>query len=70
MTAKKKTSNLAAGKNDGKKGPGDQRPDCKMTAKKVDQDPGPIKNDGKVSQIHAGPNAKSKKNAVKYTLII
>lgn len=41
MTAKKKTSNLAAGKND-----------------------------GKVSQIHAGPNAKSKKNAVKYTLII
>jgi len=41
-----------------------------MTAKKVDQDPGPIKNDGKVSQIHAGSNAKSKKNAVKYTLII
>ncbi|MCK5030132.1 MAG: hypothetical protein KAR64_01570 [Thermoplasmatales archaeon] len=39
-----------------------------MTAKKVDQDPGPIKNDGKVSQIHAGSNAKSKKNAVKYTL--
>ena len=33
MTAKKKTSNLAAGKNDGKKGPGDQRLDCKLTAK-------------------------------------
>ncbi len=33
MTAKKKTSNLAAGKNDGKKGSGDQLQHNKMTAK-------------------------------------
>ena len=70
MTAKKVDQDPGPIKNDGKKGPGDQRPDCKMTAKKVDQDHGPIKNDGKVSQIYAGSNAKSKKNAVKYTLII
>jgi len=33
MTAKKKTSNLAAGKNDGKKGPGDQLQQSNITAK-------------------------------------
>lgn len=39
-----------------------------MTAKKKTSKIGPSKNDGNVSQIHAGSNAKSKKNAVKYTL--
>ena len=39
-----------------------------MTAKKkISQEPAG-KNDGNVSQIHAGSNAISKKNAVKYTL--
>lgn len=39
-----------------------------MTAKKTISKTGPVKNDGMVSQIRSGSNAKSKKNAVKYTL--
>jgi len=64
MTAKKTRQDLAAGNNDGKKGPGDQRLDCKMTAKKAISKTGPVKNDGKK---RPSDQLANKKLTVKYT---